>query len=183
MKKFVTLMLSITLCLSTPCYAKNVANQDLITITYEGKEIEIDRNNPPIIRNDRVLVPFYIFNSLLKDTKELNIESTFDKQKKEVTVVVKGEFNNILGTYTQYVQDYIIYKNNLNCYAGDVRSDYLNKVAFVSIRAFGSALVDDAGDPIFDLAWDKNKRQVVITRYKKSVVSTGGIMDDNNTGQ
>lgn len=185
MKKFLTVICSAMLLLNTPCYAKNVVTQNLITIAYGEKVIPVSVETPPIIRNDRVLIPYDVFEEFLKNdsSSDLSLSTAYDESTNEVIMTVKGEYGNILGTYTQYVQDYIIYKDNLNCYAGDVRSDMLNNKPYVSIRAFGSALVDSSGDPIFDLAWDNAQRRVIVKRAKAKDTDTGGGTYADYTGQ
>ena len=83
---------------------------------------------PLIMRSGRLLVPLEVLNNLP------NIEASYSSDTKEVVVKVVNRFGVVSNTYTQYVQDFIIYENGLNCYTGDVRSDYLNGEPYISIR-------------------------------------------------
>lgn len=176
LKKFLCVLVS-SLCIFTSSIQAAPTNPYNITLSYEytdtdGKIQKVPYTGEFFVRNGRVLVPYEYLRSLYG-----GIIPTYDNIKREIQFEVTIPRGNNLPpevhTYTQKLQDYVLYRDGLNCYTGDVRSDYIanpkqDKFAvFVSIRACVTAFMDDTGTPILELDWNEDDREVIVRQHKR----------------
>jgi hypothetical protein len=123
MKKFYSLLLLVVLFTSIPAVTVRAENYVTPAIYVDGKLYEF-KNNLPILRNDRVLVPL---KSGLFQAVGATIQ--YDIINKEITLKTK---NHVV---SNFLYELVWWDYGIKCYNADVRSDQVNDDIYVPLRA------------------------------------------------
>jgi len=140
--------------------------QNDITIIYNGTEIQFDE--PPVIQNDRVLVPLNTF------LNTLHVHFYWEEGEQSIIFrSVKSGRNYYLKIDRPYayLEDEGFERNSI-----DVPPTIVNEKVFIPVRYFAEKLG-------FDVDWDENTRIVVITKLTHEEGVTAVITYVNREGE